>query len=99
MLAVKKEMKFFEEIQFAALIKENNKIVFDGEFNKIEGFKKIKKPKELEMNLKENDRSEGIPFETMRETDIAEVARTSKVNSMGEENPSNKIAQKEIFIG
>ena len=56
MLAAKKEMKFFEELQFAALVRENNKIVFDGEFNKIEGFKKIKKPKELEMG-RESERN------------------------------------------
>lgn len=62
MLAVKKEMKFFEELQFATLVKDNNKIIFDGEFNKIEGFKKIKKPKELETSPKDNDKNEGSPF-------------------------------------
>ena len=39
-------MKFFEELPFSTL-NDNMKIIFDGEFNKIEGFKKIKKPKEL----------------------------------------------------
>jgi len=40
-------MKFFEESPLGVLIKEIKKITFDGEINRIQNFKKLKKPKEL----------------------------------------------------
>jgi hypothetical protein len=46
--SIKKGMQFFQEIELSAILKETAKITFDSEFNKLEGFKKIKKPKEFE---------------------------------------------------
>ena len=43
--SVKRGMEFFRQIQLSVLVKETGKITFDNEFNNIEGFKKIKKPK------------------------------------------------------
>jgi len=39
-----KNKSFFEELPFNVLKTENCKIVFDGDWNKIEDFKKLKKP-------------------------------------------------------
>jgi predicted AAA+ superfamily ATPase len=43
--SVKRGMLFFDEIQLAEIVRESAKVVFDGEFHKIDAFKKIKKPK------------------------------------------------------
>ena len=40
-------MKFFEELTLGLIVKNNNKVVFDGDINKLQNFKKLKKPKEL----------------------------------------------------
>ncbi len=43
--SVKRGMLFFDEIQLAEIVRESAKVVFDGEFYKIDAFKKIRKPK------------------------------------------------------
>ena len=45
---LEKEKGFFDEISFSALKKDSSEIKFDGQFFKIEDFKKIKKPAQLE---------------------------------------------------
>lgn len=83
--SVKKGMEFFDTIELAVILKETNKITFDNEFNKIEGFKKIKKPKEFE----EPDRQSYAPMEN-NSTNSAVLSLTiNKDNFIGESNSRN----------
>ena len=48
---IAKEISQFHELKLAAYLTTQDKVTFDSEFNKVEGFKKIKKPKELEEQI------------------------------------------------
>lgn len=52
--ALAKETEFFQEINFSLLVKEVGKIVFEAEYGRVEEFKKIKKPIEIEHEEKPN---------------------------------------------
>lgn len=73
--SIKKGMEFFDTIELAAVLKETANITFDNEFKKIEGFKKIKKPKELD----ENERQSYTPMDN-HSTNSAPLSVTATVN-------------------
>ncbi len=46
------ERKFFREINFGTLLTDSGKITFDSEMNKVEEYKKLKKPVNVAIDLK-----------------------------------------------
>lgn len=52
--ALANQCVFFKEINFGTLLKDDpGKILFDSQMNKIDEFKKLKKPMEIEVEKKE----------------------------------------------
>lgn len=58
-------MEFFGKLEFSIILKETSKITFDDELNKLEGFKKLKKPKEFEEIDKMTEKSKAADSQSI----------------------------------